>query len=995
LKIYSLELDRPDLACEDCSPPLPPTRNETFYESIQKEGDNINEARLVEMWFGPYKDTQALYVTKFGNHDTVLRIRYNGILNKPPKPEFAFGYDGVSTVNFDASLTTDPENDKLKYEWDFGDDSDIKADQMFESHIYSQPGEYVATLKVTDTSGQEQQVSQLIQIGTPPIVNIISPALDTQFGVGQVLRLKGEAVDFLGNPIPDDQLTWEVRQHHADHFHPFLDLTGGNDFDLYPAPDPEDYLAATNSFLKVLLTAEDSFGLTETVSVDVQPNVVIVNVTTQPPGLDVVVDGFNIETPQVITSWKGFKLPVTAVDQPPYIFKGWSDGRIARTRKFAIYQKENEPLPQVQALFCSDLATQCESHGECCSGYCSAGMNGICAPLPKTLSPSFSPSEASYEPAPYVVVPDPPASDLEINVVTPPELTDTGRPLDLYTPDSDKKDILDEEELTISSSLTNSNGNASEEPEEILDILLEYAPYAAVAVALIVLVWFIATCKMCKKRKKHNEAVQYAPYSDEESESDLENGSNEYYYDSVKASRTSSTEESEHNPSSHSSPSADNDAVNNSDISLSFLVPESMGSGAQDADIENQDGSVPGSPGAAPVEGVYLMPPLSPSPSLKEPKIRCFDNVQEELNPRVEGMLEYRFDAASTSQSSLILPPQAVVMDQASFDEVVNDKSVSLSIPSPQKSVIQTIPETNALKEDSSFSESDESSEERDLGETSAVIESLVLSYFSEKAVNEDATREENISLLAPIPDTSDASEDEEMDEDERVLDLLLSADMEEEDLVAMNMEKEFLDNCPEEPALPFEQKHVEEEQDIEEEEADAEVEETESTDGSTETDNEVRSEDPTKLTEESSILSQLCVASTVEEAELPVDKYQFAIETISHDNSENTREMDLSPLKSPNLKSRQRTTIESNTFMSPEANYPLKETEETPETLVMYDADSFVLSSESAETDVSETNNIQSKATGMNLQKTFAASAHQDNLTLESVPQQEVEANQ
>ena len=977
LQIYSLELDRPDLACEECSPPLPPTRNETFFNSIQKEGDNINEARLVDMWFGPYKDTQAMYFTKFGNHDTVIRIRYNGILNKPPKPAFDYQYDGEVAVNFDAWRTTDAEGDDLKYEWDFGDDSDVQANKVVASHLYSQPGEYVVTLKVTDTSGQEQQVSETIKIGTPPTVNIVSPAEGAQFAVGQVLRLQGEAFDFWGNPIPDEQLTWEVRQHHADHFHPFLDLTDGNDFDLYPAPDPEDYLAATNSFLKVVLTAEDEYGLSETVSVDVQPNIIMVNVTTQPPGLDIVVDGFNIETPELITSWKGFKLPVTVADQPPFLFKGWSDGRIARDRKFPMYQKMDELVPQVQAIFCTDLAAQCENHSDCCSGYCSVAMNGMCAPMPKTLAQSSSPSST---PAPYFIVSDPPASDLEIDVVAPPHTTDTGEPLDLY-------DEAPEEELSISNNTSisvslndNNNDGASDKKEEIMDIVLEYAPYAAIVVALLVLVWFIATCKMCKRRKKRDQAVQYKPYSDDESESDLENGSNEYYNGgrSIKASETGSTEESDENPSSHSSPVPDENACNNSQISLSFLVPGSSSSENENVDdIENQDGAVAG-------EDLYLLPPLSPSPSLQHPKIRNFDEPREEQSLKVEGMLEYRFDAASTSQSSLILPPQSVGLDQESFDGVVANQSVSLTIPSPQKDAIKTIPVTKIVEESKSLSESD-SSDDRDLGETSAVIESLVLSYFSEKAVNEDAIKDDTSAsghVLPPIADTSDVTDEEDIDEDDQMLELLLSADIEEKDLLEMSMDKEFLKNCPEDLTCSFAQNDSENEKQDEEKEEVIEFEETDSTDASTE--NEVRSAGPTKLTEESSILSQLCVASTAEEAELPVDISQFLIDTITHENSNSVREVDLSPLKSPNTRESKRAT-EMISFMSPEGLFPQKQTEETPETLAMDDANLSVDTNESEMV-------FSSKATGMNLQSTFAASAFQEAPV--TVSQQENEAN-
>ena len=988
LQIYSLEENRPDLACEECSPPLPPTKNETFYTSVQKEGDNINEARLVEAWFGPYKDTQALYVTKFGNHDTVLRIRYNGILNKPPKPVFDFDYDGETSVTFNASLTTDPENDKLTYEWDFGDESELLLDSATASHQYALPGEYAVTLKVTDTWGQEQQISNTVKIGTPPKVKITQPVENQVFAVGQILHLKGEAVDFLGNPIPSSQLTWEVRQHHADHFHPFLDPTSGiNDFDLYPAPDPEDYLAATNSFLKVVLTAKDEYGLSETVSVDVQPNIILVNVTTQPPGLDVVVDGFNIKTPQIITSWKGFKLPVTAADQGSHIFKVWSDGRLARTRKFSIYQKENEPLPQVQAIFCSALGSGCGNHDECCSGYCDLSARGICSimPLdPPTLSPTISvqspPSSVFNDKAPYVLVPDPDPSELEIDVTTPRHSTNDEQPLDLY----DQPEDFDVEEgsisdsTSVSASLTdNNNAEGGDEREGFMDIFLEYAPYAAIVVGLLVLFYFVATCKMCKKDKNDVGSVQFKPYVDDASESDLENGNNEYYYSgrNINATRTGSTEESGDHHQTISSPVPEDNVCNNSDISLSFLVPESMASEPRDVDdIENAGAAAPGSPADK-----YLLPPLTPTQSLTHPNLRNFDDdVQEEQNIEVEGILEYRFDAASTSQSSLIPPPQSAGLDQESFDAVLADRSVALSIPSPQKSVVQAIPETTVVEEDSnSQAESDDSSQDRNLeAETSAVIDSLVHSYFSEKVVNEVLPTKDDkaASTLAPILDTNDASNEEsdssteqeqDVDEDERVLDLLLSADIDEKSLHDLT--------------LSFVQKGQEPKQEEE----------------------EVCSADPTKLTEESSILSQLCVASKAEEAELsPVkeDESEFSIETISHENSESGSDVDLSPLKSPAVASKRRSSVtKDGNFMSPEAaNHPQKQMEETPETLAMYDADSSQLTSTSVDTEESSEINYQ-KATGTNLQSTFAASANKENQApLAPVSQQlDVEANQ
>ena len=299
-------------------------------------------------------------------------------------------------------------------------------------------------------------------------------------------------------------------------------------------------------------------------------------------------------------------------------------------------------------------------------------------------------------------------------------------------------------------------------------------------------------------------------------------------------------------------------------------------------------------------------------------------------------------------------------LDQESFDGILADRSVSLSISSPQKSVIQAIAETDTLPDSNSFSGSDESSEDRGLGETSEVIDSLVLSYFSEKAATANISRDDkSASVLPPIPDTSDSSNEEEMDEDERVLDLLLSAVMDEQSLK----------NLTGDLTLSF----LKKDQKPNQEDDDAEV----------------RSSDPTKLTEESSTLSQLCIVSTAEEAECPGKESEFSIETISHDNSESSREVNLSLLKSPALESKQRSATKNIKFISPEANYSEKQKEGTPETHAMFDADSSLLTSTSDDTNESDIN-YQSKATGMNLQSTFAASVNKHSQVLpDSISQQ------
>ena len=952
LKIYNLEVDRPDLARDDLEPPLPPTRNETFYTSIQAEGANINEARMVDLWFGPYKDTQALYVTKFGNHDTVLRIRYNGVVNKPPKPDFTYDYWGALGVKFDASLTTDPEGDKLKYKWDFGDESE--SDKTFVWHTYAQPGEYSVTLRVTDKAKQEQQMTTTVKVGYPPTVQINSPAANKTFSVGEILRLEGEAVDFRGNPIPKERLSWEVRQHHADHFHPFLDpTTNMNDFDLYPAPNPEDYLAATNSFLKVLLTAKDEYGLTETVSVDVMPEVVMVNVTTQPPGLEVSVDGFGIEAPKIITSWNDYSLPVTVADQLPYIFKEWSDGRTARSRTIEIFEEANGDLPQVQALFCRAFAFNCENHDECCSGYCSPGMSGICSVMPSlptsppTFSPTISPTtspptmsptstptkspptspptvsptsapttisptstETTMSPtltisptsAPYALVPDLEYLDLEIDVTSPS--FDDQPPLDLLYHKNDDNAFPSDEGSARASFSNNgvNNGGTGTQNNSLM-----FGLFAATALVLG-LVYYLARCK---KSDKVEECVDPTQRAIDESESDVECGNNDYYYNgNIKGAETSSTEDSEDN---NSSPTPDDN--------------ESISSEPRDVnDLENQrdDASVPQD--SDHISRADLMKPLTPSQLLAHSEARASGENKEE--EEVEGILQFILGATQ----SWFPKPQSAGLEQESFDNTSANQSASLSLPSPQESDAQKNSQAKLLPDADAVEASFDSSVQRDLGEPSEVIDSLVQNYFEEKT-NTEVEDVKSTSMLSAIPNNNDSSFVESIDEHELALAL---SDLNEDKSISML--RPILDNND----SSFEVSISEYERAL-----DMILSLSFESSSNLET-----NEDLTKTAEGTSLLDQL-LATPKQVTESPSKELE----------NESTPEVNLSPMKTPALKldggSSASKTIP---FMSPEANHPPKEAEETPETDPFPSDESCMETSfESKKSETSKIKNLQS----------------------------------
>jgi PKD repeat protein len=58
-----------------------------------------------------------------------------------------------TSVTFDASETTDSDDNIVLYEWDFDSDGKVDSKGMLADHVFRAPGEQTATLKVTDNDG--------------------------------------------------------------------------------------------------------------------------------------------------------------------------------------------------------------------------------------------------------------------------------------------------------------------------------------------------------------------------------------------------------------------------------------------------------------------------------------------------------------------------------------------------------------------------------------------------------------------------------------------------------------------------------------------------------------------------------------------------------------------------------------------------------------------------------------------------------------------------
>ena len=311
-----------------CDPPVPE------YEAKVLSGAQ----RVTSMQFGPYKGGTALYYVTRGNDGSretsgLHRLSHTGSDNRSPtavmNTDVSFGFSPL-VVTFQSKGSSDPDGDELSFMWDLDGDGSFDSTDPSPSFTYEKSGTYTATLLVKDSKDAKDSVSVRIEVdNTPPNVVIESPPEGTLFAVGDKFTLIGSALDTEDGELPNESLTWEVRQHHNTHWHPFLDPTEGNSIDLGGAPAPEDFDASTTSYLEILLTATDSTGLTSTTTRNIMPKMSELTLISQPLGLGITAYGDTFTTPTIITTWENHNFEIEAANQifcEPFIWVGWSDG---------------------------------------------------------------------------------------------------------------------------------------------------------------------------------------------------------------------------------------------------------------------------------------------------------------------------------------------------------------------------------------------------------------------------------------------------------------------------------------------------------------------------------------------------------------------------------------------------------------------------------------------------------------------------------------------
>lgn len=289
---------------------------------------------------GPEGD--FFYLKFYGEEDegSLRRIAYD-----PDSPRARLGASQVYgaaplEVELDAGDSIDPNGEPLTYAWDLDDDGSFETPggplltETFSEG--SDPGEpnVVVRVQVKDAAGKTDVAHLTLYPGDTPPEPVIETPVE-EWAVGEEISFSGHAADAEddgsgepGSGLGEAGLYWRTELYHcpdACHAHPLRSFpgVGGGSFS---APD-HDYPA----YLKVILTATDSRGLSSSEEVAIFPRAVDLRIESSPPGVSIsagVEDGVAPYTLRAIEDGQvTLAAPSTAlIEGVEEHFLGWSNG---------------------------------------------------------------------------------------------------------------------------------------------------------------------------------------------------------------------------------------------------------------------------------------------------------------------------------------------------------------------------------------------------------------------------------------------------------------------------------------------------------------------------------------------------------------------------------------------------------------------------------------------------------------------------------------------
>ncbi|SFB32973.1 Glucose/arabinose dehydrogenase, beta-propeller fold [Amycolatopsis marina] len=315
--------------------------------AMQSDGGEPSPSRIVPFVTGANVPVQVLtgpggdlFYVALGAGE-LRRVTYWDGSNRPPvAAATANPSSGPAplTVQFDGSGSSDPDpGDTLTYAWDLdGDGAHDDATGPIPTWTYVDTATVGAGLRVTDSNGAGATTGVSVTVGTPqgldPVPVIDEPTSALKWRVGQTVAFTGRAVDAQDGTLPAAALSWRLAIRHCAtngtcHTHNVQDYTGVSS-GTFVAPDHE-----YPSHLELTLTAKDSSGRTGTRTLELHPQTVQLNFTSNPSGALLTVAGSEQRAPFSRTVIVGSNNSISAASpqrlgsfNSKYAFTSWSDG---------------------------------------------------------------------------------------------------------------------------------------------------------------------------------------------------------------------------------------------------------------------------------------------------------------------------------------------------------------------------------------------------------------------------------------------------------------------------------------------------------------------------------------------------------------------------------------------------------------------------------------------------------------------------------------------
>jgi glucose/arabinose dehydrogenase len=197
-------------------------------------------------------------------------------------------------------------------------------------------GGYEVTVS-NDSGGVTSTKAMLTVIANAiPVAQVITPASGSTYVAGTSINFSGGGNDPEDGPLAASALSWAIDFHHDDHKHDQPAIAGISSGSFFI---PNEGETSDNVWYRIILTVTDSKGLKGKDSVDIHPRKSTLNFVTNPPGLQITLDGRPLETPVSVVSVEGMLRSVGIIspqvkDDVTHTFESWSNNGAA-TQLFA------------------------------------------------------------------------------------------------------------------------------------------------------------------------------------------------------------------------------------------------------------------------------------------------------------------------------------------------------------------------------------------------------------------------------------------------------------------------------------------------------------------------------------------------------------------------------------------------------------------------------------------------------------------------------------